>query len=310
MKHSLKVALLLSAGLPAYAIDNVAAWANDFKQAQAAAQRGQFGQSEQLYGVALKEAEKIGKQSSYVGVTLTGLAALNEYEGKYVQAETLYAQALTIEEQSLPPDSMHLAALYNNLASHYSRQKKIPEAIYFLRKSLPIVEKQKGPKAAETLLVRHNLAELLTHVPAADPLPELKRTLAQRQAKLGANHREVADSLNNLANYYMVHDRLSDAEPLYKRALSIYEAQSGPYDPNTLQTSENLGSLYLQTRRYSLSESYLKRTLANRERTLGDYNSDVARTLEIYARLMRLTKRTAEAKALEARANQINGKSQ
>jgi tetratricopeptide (TPR) repeat protein len=303
------VILLLSIGQPAYALDNTV-WANDFKQAQSAAQQGQFGQSELLYAEAMKEAEKFGKQSSYVGITLTGLAALNQYKGKYAQAESLYGQALAIQQKSLPADSMHLAALYNNLASLYSRQNKIPEAIYCLRKSLPIVEKQRGPNATETLMVRQNLAELQTHVSSADPLPELKRTLAEREAKLGSNNKDVAQSLNNLANYYLAHDRLAEAEPLYKRALAISEAQLGPDDQYTLQVTENLGTLYLHLRRYDLSESYLKRTLTGREKTLGPNHPDVARTLDIYARLLRTIKRTAEAKALEARSNQINSKTQ
>jgi tetratricopeptide (TPR) repeat protein len=307
MKYFLFIALVASSVRAACAFDN-SQWANDFKQAQSAAQQGNFPQAEKLYLEAVREAEQFGKESRYVGITLTGLAGLKAYEGNYPQAESLYRQALAIEERSEAPDSMNIAALLNNLASLYSRMGKVPEAIDCLKKSLPITEKQRGSDSLEALTVRRNLDELKTHVAADDPLTGLKTDLANRQARLGANHQDVAQSLNKLADYYAVHGRPADAEPLYKRALSIDEARLGYDNPTTLQVAENLGALYLQMQRYPQSEFYLKRALNGRERTLGKEHPSVGKTLEIYAQLMRVEHRDAQAKELEAKANAINSK--
>ena len=75
MKYFLFIALVASSVRAACAFDN-SQWANDFKQAQSAAQQGNFPQAEKLYLEAVREAEQFGKESRYVGITLTGLAGL------------------------------------------------------------------------------------------------------------------------------------------------------------------------------------------------------------------------------------------
>jgi tetratricopeptide (TPR) repeat protein len=50
-----------------------------------------------------------------------------------------------------------------------------------------------------------------------------KRALAIREQALGANHPDVAHTLNNLAVVYESQGKYSEAEELYKRALAIRE---------------------------------------------------------------------------------------
>ena len=53
----------------------------------------------------------------------------------------------------------------------------------------------------------------------AEPLYE--RSLKIRESKLGPDHPDVADSLNNLANLYADTDQYAKAESLYQRSLKI-----------------------------------------------------------------------------------------
>ena len=56
----------------------------------------------------------------------------------------------------------------------------------------------------------------------AEPL--YQRSLEIREAKLGKDHPDVADSLNNLAWLYQAMGQHAKAEPLYQRSLQIGEA--------------------------------------------------------------------------------------
>src|SRR5262245_55416430 len=47
-----------------------------------------------------------------------------------------------------------------------------------------------------------------------------RRLLVIRETALGPEHRDVATSLNSLANLYQAQGRYGDAEPLYQRTLA------------------------------------------------------------------------------------------
>jgi hypothetical protein len=49
---------------------------------------------------------------------------------------------------------------------------------------------------------------------------------------LGADHPDVAASLNNLAGLYRAQGRYGEAEPLYRRSLQIVEQQLGADHPD------------------------------------------------------------------------------
>lgn len=49
----------------------------------------------------------------------------------------------------------------------------------------------------------------------------LKRSLEMREATLGSDHPDIAQSLNNLAALYNDRKQYDKAEPLYERALQI-----------------------------------------------------------------------------------------
>ena len=58
-----------------------------------------------------------------------------------------------------------------------------------------------------------------------------KRALAIRETALGANHRDVAWTLNNLALVYADQSKHGEAEELYKRALAVRGQALGASHP-------------------------------------------------------------------------------
>ena len=65
---------------------------------------------------------------------------------------------------------------------------------------------------------------------------------------MGADHRDVGTSLNNLAALYEAQGRYSDAAPLFKRSLGIREKALGPDHPDVGISLNNLAALYFAQR--------------------------------------------------------------
>ena len=62
-----------------------------------------------------------------------------------------------------------------------------------------------------------------------EAVPLLEQSLKIRQQILGAEHPDVAASLNNLATLYRVQGRYTEAEPLLIQALEMYRSHLGSF---------------------------------------------------------------------------------
>ncbi len=77
----------------------------------------------------------------------------------------------------------------------------------------------------------------------------LQRALTIREAVLGAQHLDVAESLHSLAMLSYVQGRYADAEPRYQRALAILEKLLGPEHPAVATVGKNYAALLRATNR-------------------------------------------------------------
>ena len=84
---------------------------------------------------------------------------------------------------------------------------------------------------------------LKTQGKLAEAEPLYRRALAIREEKLGDDHPDVAQSLNNLALLLKTQGKLAEAEPLSRRALDIFEQKLGAGHPNTQTVRENYQAL-------------------------------------------------------------------
>ena len=142
----------------------------------------------------------------------------------------------------------------------------------------------------------------------AEDIAKLEQQLAEQERTLGAEHPEVAVTLNNLADMYQNQARYDEAEPLFRRALAIYEKQLGAEHPNVAVVLNNLAFLYNNQARYAEAESLYYRALKIREKQLGVEHADVAQSLNNLAFLYDSQARYAEAELLYRRALVIKEK--
>ena len=81
---------------------------------------------------------------------------------------------------------------------------------------------------------------------------------------MGAEHRDVANSLNNLAELYRAQGNYAQAEPLYQRALTIWEKALGPEHPQVATVLENYAALLHKLNRDAEAEKMEARAQAIR----------------------------------------------
>jgi tetratricopeptide (TPR) repeat protein len=106
----------------------------------------------------------------------------------------------------------------------------------------------------------------------------LERALAIREAHLGADHPDTAQSLNNLG--LVLHDQgiYDQARVAHERALAIRESQLGPDHLETAQSLNNLGNTLRYQGANERARTVEERALAIRQARLGNHQ-DTAWTL-------------------------------
>ena len=104
----------------------------------------------------------------------------------------------------------------------------------------------------------------------------LQEAISLRKVILGEKHLDYAQSLNNLANLYLVRGNFAQAEPLYKASLKIRKEVLGEKHPEYANTLDNLAVLYKNMGNYAKAELLYQENLKIRKENLGEKNLDYA----------------------------------
>ena len=133
----------------------------------------------------------------------------------------------------------------------------------------------------------------------------LESALATREATLGADHPDVADSLNHLASVYRRQGRYDEVESLYRRSLEIRERALGGDDPGVAESLRYLSNLYRDQGRFSEAVEAGGRALEIYRRALGPGHEEVGATLASLAGAALLQGRPEEGQRLLEEALEI-----
>jgi len=88
------------------------------------------------------------------------LAYLYKSQGRYIGAEPLYIQALTLRKKLLGEDHSDVAISYNNLAGLYCDQGRYSEAESLFIQALAITTRTLGENHPTTNTIRENISNL------------------------------------------------------------------------------------------------------------------------------------------------------
>ncbi|WP_413167313.1 tetratricopeptide repeat protein [Capilliphycus salinus ALCB114379] len=115
--------------------------------------------------------------------------------------------------------------------------------------------------------------------------PWCQKCLDITQNRLGQQHRDVAESLNNLAGLYESQGKYEEAEPLYQQALEMRRQLLGQQHPSVATSLNNLAGLYYFQGKYEEAEPLYQQALEMRQQLLGQQHPDVATSLNNLAGL-------------------------
>jgi tetratricopeptide (TPR) repeat protein len=194
-----------------------------------------------------------------------------------------------------------------SLAAVFFGMARYDRARFHAEQALEIACSHFGDDDPRTAIALSTLGSLLlvtNDVSRAEQL--MRKALAIDEARLGADHANVATDLNNLAGLLKATNRL--AEGLVRRALVIDEASLGSH-PKVAADLNNLAQLLKATNRLEEAEPLMRRALAIDQESFGPDHPEVATDLNNLARLLQARNHLLEAEPLMQRALVIDEKS-
>lgn len=293
-------------------------------------------EAEPLIRRALAILEKsLGANHPHVATALNNLAYLLEDLDRPAEAEPLRRRALEIFLASSRATGLphpHLKGAVEDYISlrqaiGHGRDEVLVTLCELAPEFFPSAQKLSGPPpgapASEVTPPAgapvtaapsgSNVSHFSTVHPQSDPEQKgeslLRQALARAEQTHGAEHPEVANALNSLAEFLRTTNRPKQAEPLYRRALAMSEQCLGPDHPLVATVLNNLSCLLQNTERQKEAEPLLRRVLGIFERKLGKNHPNVATTLDNLALLLVATARAGDAEPLLRRALAIDERS-
>src|SRR5262245_2052502 len=142
-------------------------------------------------------------------------------QGRYMEAEALFKQALAIAEKAGGLTHPDVSIALSSLAQLYGDQGRYGEAQALYQRALAIREQALGrydPSVSDILIALADLYRRQGRYAEAEPL--YRRALAIHELAFGPAHPSSRSSRDNLALLLCAQGRLAEAEPLFKRSLA------------------------------------------------------------------------------------------
>jgi eukaryotic-like serine/threonine-protein kinase len=195
-------------------------------QAKVLGERKQLDEAEALLRRALALRLKTYEANSLpVADVINEMANIPRKQGKYDEAEALLRQCLATQRALLGEDNRVVADTLGNLGVVLRGARKHDEAESAFRQSLAIRRKLPGGNDLSLSSNLMNLGRALGLKGSAESFVEaealLREALAIRKRLLGADHPEVAEALDFLAEEFSRARNYAEAEQLSREALAI-----------------------------------------------------------------------------------------
>ncbi len=270
---------------------------------------GDLAEADRLYrdAVAILNArpeQALSDSASQLRVFILGdLGALRLTQGRLPEAEALLQQAYEIRRKDLGPGHTTTLAAAAHLGQVFLMEGKLVRARELLEPAYAAFTDSKDVNQVDraAISITTGMVFLRTRRYA-----DAERALLQARSiagGLGNSHPYLAESLMHLAELYRLADRPARSETLLREALGIYRTVLGEDSSAIGECLYQLAETEVAQHRYPDAERDYREAIDIFEKSQGATSPGLATALRRCAKLLR-TNRTAEAKALEARAKQ------
>lgn len=203
---------------------------------------GDVAGAEKTYLEVLDAAKSMELPADTLANVNTSLATLLDFNGREADSLPYYEEAINNHE-ALGGENAEIAAqLRNNLAMTYKCMDKFALAEQHYLRSLETLENKRGRKSESVACVFNNLGSLYYAAGFPDQAREMfEDGLQIRIEVLGENHRDVAQSLCNLATACHELKDNDASQQHFEKSLTILESQL----PQEARSYEAIGLDYV-----------------------------------------------------------------
>jgi tetratricopeptide (TPR) repeat protein len=297
--------------------------------------RGEFDQALAFLTAAVQDRG----MSLHHAATLSDIAVLHRALGRRDEAVATLSTAINMRARFGEQDPVAQARDLTALGILYLEQDRPELAGPPLRQALADWERalRDDPEVLTALEALAGIHRNASEYDKAAPLYE--RALRIREIAFGQTSAELIGALDSLAYVYFGQKNFAGAEPLYERLLSIWENTAGPDHPMVALTLDKYAEFLGARKEYEKAGETVARaadirarahvaTLYNRARFLlmqaenkqaadllvktiaigeagGLTDAMMFEPLRVYAKLLRETKRIAEAGKFDARVKAV-----
>jgi serine/threonine-protein kinase len=237
-----------------------------------------------------------------LAATLSGLAGVHFYAGRYAESERLNRRVLALHREIYGPAHPSVADDLINLGAIQQDTGHYPRAETFHRQAFEITRRFYGedhPRTAANLTLIGRALIFQQRMEEAESL--LHRALAIRERVYGPAHPQVASTLNELGTIALVRRQFAIAAKHYSRVVAIYrKAYSGKHYLIGLGLA-NLASAFMARKDYEQARSLLREALAMYVQTLPATHLNVGIARIKLGRTLLRSRRYAQAEG-ESRA--------
>ncbi len=194
------------------------------------------------------------------------------------------------------PDPLRKAEAFNVKASILNYQGNFDSSIYYLQKSLSIIEKYYTSNHSFYLIVSENLASAYRQTGALEKALLIKKaTISQTEEIFGKKHLEFIKSANGLGLIYKDMGSLDLAYQYLNEAVVLTEEVLGEFTLAFVSSAGNLALVLSDLEKFQEAESFAKRANENAKQLVGDEHPFYLWSLGIYAETLAQNNKLQEA---------------
>lgn len=224
-------------------------------------------------------------------------------------SQTDEAPKVVLRGMKQPLSSSELAPAYHTVDNTIYKQSHYEKGEQYYQRMIAVDEKALGPNHPA---LANDLNELglfyISQQRFKEAEPLLMSALSIYEKVYGADNILTIKTGASLAfiDYHL--GRIEQAAALYRTALSYGQDALGPNNLETARILNELAYLYYHQGKLQESCTFYQWALASTQGALGEHDPLVAACMKDYAQVLRSLGRTAEADAMEARADDILAK--
>ncbi|HVO97923.1 MAG TPA: serine/threonine-protein kinase [Bryobacteraceae bacterium] len=264
-------------------------------------ERGSYDKAVRVLEEAVRLSSKRSDANPDLAASLSELASVHFYAGRYANADTLFHRVLQMHRQLYGDRHPLVADALINLGAVQVDLGYYGEAEKLERQALDINEAYYGsehPQTAHNLTV---LARTLVHEKRLDEaVAALEKVLPIEERVYGPVSRQVASPLNELGNIAMAREQYDDAERRFRRMVEIYRAVYNNHHYLVGIALSNLAGVSMARKQYVRAEDLYQQALQMFTGTLpaGHLNIGIAQIKLGRALLLQQRFREAENELL------------